>query len=92
MTTLTLPRSQNTAQNATADVAPVEAVSASQGGERRPGLRLPLFVRSDQLYFWTREWQMGEAEALKEIKDGTVRRFSSGTDAAAWLLADDDQQ
>jgi hypothetical protein len=50
--------------------------------------RAPFFVPRDQAYFWTLEWQLGEAEALREIAEGNVLRFSSGAAAAEWLLSD----
>jgi hypothetical protein len=52
--------------------------------------RVPLFVPRDQAYFWTSEWQQGEAEALREIAEGKGLRFSSGTTAVEWLLADEE--
>jgi hypothetical protein len=52
--------------------------------------RVPFFVPKDQAYYWSVAWQTGEAEALDEIARGEVRRFSSGADAAAWLLSDED--
>jgi hypothetical protein len=69
--------------------------------ERKPSVRLsdantattgrgrpPLFVPRSQLYFWTRSWQAGEAEALRELADGEFFTFSDGTAAAEWLLDD----
>lgn len=56
------------------------------------GRRPPLFVPRDQLYYWTREWQEGEAEALREIAEGQARRFPDGTAAADWLLSDDESE
>jgi hypothetical protein len=49
----------------------------------------PFFVPFGQDYFWTAEWQHGEAEALREIANGDLRRFSSGEAAIRWLLSDD---
>jgi hypothetical protein len=51
--------------------------------------RAPFFMASGQEYFWTAEWQRGEAEALREIANGDVRRFSSGEAAVRWLLSND---
>ena len=48
----------------------------------------PLFVPRSQLYYWTREWQDGEAEALREIAEGKCRTFKDGSAAAAWLLGE----
>lgn len=85
--TLTLEPRHNTEQEATTTV-PLSA-SAQASGEGA-GLRVPLFVPRGQMYFWTREWQAGEVEALKDIAAGRVRRFSTGGDAASWLLRDED--
>jgi hypothetical protein len=52
--------------------------------------RMPFFVTRDQLYYWTREWQAGEREALQDLKKGDFRRFPDGTSAAEWLLTDED--
>ena len=49
----------------------------------------PVFIPASQLYYWTREWQDGEAEALAELDRGEGQVFESGADAAKWLLADD---
>jgi hypothetical protein len=52
--------------------------------------RAPLFVPGDQAYYWTHRWQLGEMEALREINEGAVHRFASGSAAAAWLLSDEE--
>ena len=80
--TLTLPHIENFARSDET----VEATPASTGKLNRP----PLFVGRDQLYFWTRAWQEGEAEALGEIAEGKARRFPDGTSAANWILSDDE--
>jgi hypothetical protein len=54
------------------------------------GRRPPLFVPRGQLYYWTREWQLGEAEAMREIENGETQTFANGTSAAKWLLDDED--
>lgn len=54
-------------------------------GAARPRRRIPLFTHSDQLYFWTREWQEAEAAADEEIKRGELRRFSDIDEAIRWL-------
>lgn len=51
--------------------------------------RVPFFMPLNQDYFWTAEWQRGEAEALREIASGDIRRFESGEAAIRWLLSDD---
>ena len=87
MKTVTIPPVRNAERQATVSVPAVPAASAS--GEDT-GLRTPLFVPEAQLYYWTLAWQAGEAEALRDIAAGKVRRFESGFDAAAWLLADEE--
>jgi hypothetical protein len=72
-------------ENGDRATAHVEASLASTTS-RRP----PIFVPSGQLYFWTREWQNGEAEALREIENGEARRFPNGKAAADWILSDDE--
>ena len=37
-------------------------------------------VDPSQAYFWTEEWQKGEAEAEKDIREGRVRKFKSVRD------------
>ncbi len=51
----------------------------------RPPYSVPFFVPRDQVYYWTREWQEGEAEADEEIRHGELRRFSDIDEAMRWL-------
>jgi hypothetical protein len=81
--TLTLPLHENVSRSRDT----VEATVAATGAQKRP----PLFVPRDQLYYWTREWQEGEAEALHELQEGEFRSFPDGTTAAGWLLSDDEE-
>jgi len=50
------------------------------------GPALPLFVPSDQLYYWTRKWQEGEKEALADLEAGRSRVFDNPDDLARYLL------
>ena len=50
----------------------------------------PAAIPASQLYYWTHEWQSGEAEALAELERGEGREFESGRDAVEWLRTDDD--
>jgi hypothetical protein len=52
--------------------------------------RMPASIRSDQAYYWTREWQEGEADAEAEIQAGDTRVFDGPGDAVRWLLSTDD--
>lgn len=65
----------------------ISSIAIASGGPRG-GPRAPFFVPRDQAYYWTHEWQRAEAEGLREIAEGNVRRFASGSAAAAWLLSD----
>jgi hypothetical protein len=47
--------------------------------------RVPLFIPRDQLYYWTREWQRGEAEADGELLRGEGVSFDNPQDALRWL-------
>jgi hypothetical protein len=78
---LTLPLLENGSRSRDT-VAP----GATATGPGRP----PLFVPKAQLYYWTKEWQRGEAEALSDLEEGRFRTFPDGTSAARWLLADED--
>lgn len=86
-TTFDLAPFANAEQKTTTDISAVASARASGKGAAP---RIPIFVPSGQLYYWTKEWQDGEAEALRDIRAGRVRRFSSGADAADWLLGDED--
>jgi hypothetical protein len=52
-------------------------------------LRAPGAIPKDQLFFWTRRWQEGEAESTAARERGDVREFSTGRDAVRWLLDDE---
>jgi hypothetical protein len=86
-TTLTLEPLHNTEQEATTDVSVTASAKASGEGA---GLRVPLFVPRSQMYYWTKDWQDGEAEALADIAAGRAHLFSSGAAAAEWLSRDED--
>jgi len=50
------------------------------------GPRPPLFVPSDQLYYWTRRWQDGENEALVDLEAGRSRVFDNVNELARYLI------
>jgi hypothetical protein len=77
----------NAEQKTTTDIT---AVASTRASGRGTSPRIPLCVPREQLYYWTTEWQTGEAEALRDIEAGRMRRFDSGADAADWLLSDED--
>jgi hypothetical protein len=49
------------------------------------GARPPLFVPSDQLYYWSRAWQDGEKEALADLEAGRSRVFDDLNELARYL-------
>jgi len=57
-----------------------------------PGLRrvVPTFIPSDEILYWTRRWQEGEAESAAARASGEAREFETGRDAVRWLLSEDD--
>jgi hypothetical protein len=52
---------------------------------------IPQMVPSEQLYFWTDEWQRGEQEAEEELRHGQGRQFDTSREAIMWLLSADDE-
>jgi hypothetical protein len=68
----------------------VVATSAS-GPDFHPS-GLPTSIPHAQAYYWTRLWQEGEAEALRELAAGAAATFEDGTAAIRWLLDDEDAQ
>jgi hypothetical protein len=61
-------------------------IATDSGRLSRPGA-----IPKDELFFWTRHWQEGEAESAAARARGEVREFASGRDAVRWLLSDDDE-
>jgi hypothetical protein len=52
--------------------------------------RVPLFIPRGQIYYWTREWQYGEAEADAELRRGEGVTFLNPQDAFRWLDSPED--
>lgn len=48
--------------------------------------RVPISIPETELYYWTRQWQTDEAQAVAEIENGLGQRFENSTDAIRWLL------
>lgn len=67
--------------------APTHGVTATTDAARQLA---PILIARDELFFWTRKWQEGEAESAAARASGDFREFSSGRDAVRWLLSDDD--
>jgi antitoxin MazE len=49
-------------------------------------LRPVKVVDADQAYFWSKEWQEGEAEAERDIKAGKVKRIGTARSLRKDLL------
>ena len=50
----------------------------------------PVAIPVSQRYYWTEEWQDGEAETLAELERGEGREFGSGREAVEWLHSEED--
>jgi antitoxin MazE len=51
-------------------------------------LKPVVMIPKEQAYFWTKEWQLGEHEATKEISKGKTKKFDSVDDLMADLNDD----
>lgn len=65
-------------------------INVSTSVLRGSGDRPPLFVPKDEIGFWTKKWQAGEAESARERAAGRLRSFDSGKDLLDWLDAPED--
>ncbi len=52
--------------------------------------RVPFFILRDQAYYWTQEWQEGEAEADAELRRDEARTFDDPEEALRWLDSPED--
>lgn len=52
-----------------------------------PGPRPHVVVPEEQLYYWSREWQEAEQEALNELRRGLGVHFDDATEMIRWLLS-----
>ncbi len=48
-----------------------------------------MFIPADQAYYWSSEWQRGEAETRANLKAGNAQTFDDPLDAIRHLLSDD---
>jgi len=55
-------------------------------GKRR---RVPMFIPTDQVYYWSTQWQRDEAESLADLKAGRAQTFNDPQDAIRHLLSDE---
>jgi hypothetical protein len=53
--------------------------------DRFERLTIAVMARRSQLYYWTRQWQRDEAEAVCELERGEGVSFSDPLDAVRWL-------
>ncbi len=67
-----------------------ELMKNSAFANQAPPKGMPLFIPKDQAYYWTREWQEGEAEALAELERGEGVVFEDPKEAVRWLNSDDE--
>jgi hypothetical protein len=51
---------------------------------------LPFFIPRGEVYYWTREWQRDEQEALKEVERGESKVFHDPKEAVRWLRSPED--
>ncbi len=82
------PRAMGT--KSSADEVRVAPMGAWSSASERVPRRVPLFIPRSQAYYWTREWQRGEAEADEELRRGEARRFDDHQEALRWLNSPED--
>lgn len=67
----------------------VRAVTACANRTDRPQ-SIPFAIPRSQLYYWTSEWQRGEAEAMDDVQHGRSQEFDNFVDLAKYLLGPDE--
>ncbi|MFA5367779.1 MAG: AbrB/MazE/SpoVT family DNA-binding domain-containing protein [Dehalococcoidia bacterium] len=78
---ITLPKAIRTRAN----MQPGDFLEVDMDDDGHIVLTPKKLVNAGQAYFWSEEWQKGEAKADEDIKSGRVKKFSSAKDAAAYL-------
>ena len=78
---ITLPKAIRTKAN----MQPGDFVEVDMDNDGHIVLTPKKLVNAAQSYFWSEDWQKGEARADEDIKSGRVKKFSSAKDAAAYL-------
>ena len=78
---ITLPKAIRTKAN----MQPGDFVEVDMDDEGHIVLTPKKLVNAAQAYFWSEDWQKGEAKADEDIKSGRVKKFQSVKDAAAYL-------
>jgi hypothetical protein len=64
-----------------------DATSSRRGD--RP--RIPLTIPSSQAYYWSHEWQVGEAESLADYETGNYIESDDPAEIIRWLDEPDDE-
>ena len=78
---ITLPKAIRTKAN----MQPGDFVEVDMDDAGHIVLTPKKLVSAGQAYFWSEEWQTGEARADEDIKSKRVKKFASAKDAAAYL-------
>jgi hypothetical protein len=87
--TITLSADEPTGEGETRTDVRADSPSHSSTPEQRPR-HMPLFMPRRQRYYWTQEWQHGEAEADAELRRGEGITFDNLQDAFRWLDSPED--
>lgn len=72
--------------SAVASGAPTTLFSSLSGAERYAFVIVP----SSQDYYWSRAWQQGEQESVRELEAGEALTFPDMDAALAYLMSDDE--
>jgi hypothetical protein len=78
--------SETTSGGTTAVSAPMAAAANTP---KLPMQRIPLFVPSDQVYYWSHAWQDSQKRSETQLAAGECVEFDSARDLVRWLLSDD---
>ena len=70
--------------------APLNSATSSEVYYEGRRIVRPRVIPISQAYYWTREWQEGEAEALRDLETGNSRVFADPRDAIRYLLGPDE--
>ena len=62
---------------------------SSAGSNAAPPIS-PFAIPADQVYYWTRIWQTGEAESKADLASGDTVVFGSASGAIHWLFSSEE--
>lgn len=82
--TITVSADRPTGEGEARTEVRADSPSRSSAPEVAPR-RTPLFVTRNEAYYWSREWQSDEAEALQELERGEGKVFHDPREAVRWL-------